>query len=525
MRIQHLLGHGVVALTLMLLSFGNAQSSTADHSQFKQLQQDFKSGPEVTEACLSCHTEASKQIENTTHWTWEFDHINGQKLGKRNVVNNFCLYVGTNEARCTSCHIGYGWKDMREPLPAGRNIDCLVCHDTTASYKKFPTGAGHPNYTPKEWPKGSGKIRPAVNLQKVAQNVGATSRQTCGACHFYGGGGNGVKHGDMDNSLNNPPFELDVHMSKDGANFTCATCHNPKGHNVPGSRYMANAKDTEGIDRPSNKYKDHASCESCHGTTPHKKEAKLNDHTDKVACQTCHIPAFARGGVPTKLWWDWSKAGQKNAEGKGIVRKDEKGHDIYNFKKGEFKLGENVTPEYAWFDGQIRYTLKEEKIDPSGVVNINTFNGSYNDPKARIWPFKVMRGKQPYDTEYNTLLVVHLFGKDKNAYWKNFDWQKALSAGNQISGQPFSGNFDFVQTAYHWPQTHMVAPKEKAVECDECHAKDGRLASLKDFYMPGRDQNQLVDTIGFALVGLTGAGVVIHGLLRIFTRRKDKEEG
>lgn len=43
-------------------------SGTADHSKFKELQKDFQSGPEVTKACLACHTEASKQVMHTQHW-------------------------------------------------------------------------------------------------------------------------------------------------------------------------------------------------------------------------------------------------------------------------------------------------------------------------------------------------------------------------------------------------------------------------------------------------------------------------
>jgi hypothetical protein len=43
-------------------------SSTADHSKFEELQQEFESAPEVTKACLGCHTEASKQIHKTLHW-------------------------------------------------------------------------------------------------------------------------------------------------------------------------------------------------------------------------------------------------------------------------------------------------------------------------------------------------------------------------------------------------------------------------------------------------------------------------
>ena len=86
--------------------------STADHSKFKELQVDFKTGPEVTKACLECHTEASKQIHKTAHWTW--DYINpdtDQHLGKHNVINNFCTSVPSNYKFCTACHIGYGWED------------------------------------------------------------------------------------------------------------------------------------------------------------------------------------------------------------------------------------------------------------------------------------------------------------------------------------------------------------------------------------------------------------------------------
>ena len=32
--------------------------------------------------------------------------------------------------------------------------------------------------------------------------------------------------------------------------------------------------------------------------------------------------------------------------------------------------------------------------------------GGVGDPAARIWPFKMMRGKQPYDAELNTPLFV-----------------------------------------------------------------------------------------------------------------------
>ena len=499
------------------------QASTADHSKFEELQQAFASGPEVTKACLGCHTEAAKQIHKTTHWTWEFNHPDsGQRLGKKFVVNSFCGSITSNYARCTSCHIGYGWKDGNFDLSSEENVDCLTCHDTTGTYVKFPTGAGHPPYQDKKF---GGKLIKAPDLSHVAQHVGKTSRATCGSCHFTGGGGDAVKHGDIDTSLRTPDKSLDVHMDAQGLDFSCATCHTFINHDAAGSRYAMNAKDTTGVAIPGRK-ETRASCESCHGTAPHPRQVnnKMNEHVDKVACQTCHIPAFARGGKATKTWWDWSTAGKLKENGKPVVNKDEKGNVIYHGKKGDFEWKDNVQPEYFWFDGQVRYSLVGDKIDPSGVVEINQLRGGYDDPNARIWPFKVMRGKQPYDTEHNTFLVSHLFGKDDEAFWKSFDWDKALRAGMEMArevGQTdavYSGNYDFVETKMYWPITHMVAPKEEALGCDECHSENGLLEGLDGFHLPGRDRNLWIDRIGWLAVAVTLAVVLLHWLLRILAR-------
>ena len=412
-------------------------TSTADHSQFEVLQKPFKSGPEVTRACLSCHTEASKQLHKTKHWLWRLTHPEtGQTLGKRHVVNSFYGSITTNYARCTSCHIGYGWKDDSFDFTSEENVDCLVCHDTTDTYKKFPTDAGHPPYVDKPFPQRSKEVWKAPDLSKVAQHVGKPRRENCGVCHFYGDGGDGVKHGDLDSSLTNPKQALDVHMATDGLDFTCTTCHSTEGHDVKGSRYTTVAKDTHGIDVPGRDDGSRATCESCHGATPHKTNPhktavadKLNEHTDKVACQTCHIPDYARGGVPTKTWLDWSTAGKMDPDGRHLKIKNPQGQVSYVTEEGDFAWGENLVPEYAWYSGEIRYKELDEKIDPGEIIPLNTFKGSYDDPGARIWPFKVMRAKQPYDAGNNTLAITHLFGKDDAAYWKSFNWNKAIMPG------------------------------------------------------------------------------------------------
>ena len=507
------------------------ERSTADHSKFKELQQTFTSGPEVTKACLACHNTAGHQVMKSIHWTWEANSpTTGKKLGKKWAANNFCGSIISNETRCTSCHAGYGWKDKDYDFTDQNNVDCLACHDTTGTYKKFGTDAGHPLYAdrefePMEGPPGKKQFK-APDLSKIAQHVGQPGRGNCGACHFNGGGGDAVKHGDLDSSLKNPSRELDVHMAKDGANMVCSDCHTFNAHQPSGSRYAATSKDKHGLDLPKDDH-NHATCESCHGFTPHK-EAKINNHTNKVACQTCHIPEFARGGIATKTLWDWSTAGKMDANGKPLFIKDDHGHLKYSAAKGDFAYGENVRPEYKWYNGVVHQIAITDKLDglldAKGVLELNRVEGSAKDPNARIWPFKVMHGKQPYDTGNNTLVVNHVYGDDDTSLWKNYDYNKSIKAGMEYAGLPYSGQFGFIETRMNWFITHMVAPKEKAVPCQECHtrAADGRLAAITDIYLPGRDTKGWLDLLGGLMIAGAIGGGLLHGGIRIATRRKEK---
>lgn len=523
-------------LALALFSGGAcaAPGSTADHTTMTELEGPFKSGEEVTQACLKCHANASKQVMETRHWTWDYKNPDtGQQLGKKTMLNGFCIGDKSNEAFCNACHIGYGWKDQNFDFGSEKNVDCLACHNS-GQYVKVPGLAGHPAYEPVEYPPKSGKFVGPVDLARVAAHIGATRKENCGACHYYGGGGDGVKHGDLDSSLNNPPRSLDVHMSKDGENFTCSTCHQAEGHKLAGSRISPTAADPHGpITRgKKDSGRNPSTCQACHGDAPHRPVAgkpdairvnnpeMLNTHARKLACQTCHIPEFARGGVSTKMAWDWSSAGKMDAEGKPFQKKDEHGHVIYDSKKGDFKLGQHVVPEYVWFNGKVTYTLLGDKIDPGKRVPINIFHGSPDDPNARIWPIKRFIGKQPYDTGNKTLLVPHTATPDETSFWYNFDWAKALQAGADANGKPYSGKFGFVQTEMLWPITHMVAPAEDAVACQECHRQGGRLENLPGIYLPGRDRHPTIDLIGWVLVALTLAGSLMHGLVRTATRHK-----
>lgn len=499
-------------------------TSTADHGKFKALQQPFKTGPEVTKACLSCHTEAARQVQHTKHWTWETtDPKTGKLLGKRHIINNFCTSPISNEKDCTACHAGYGWKDASFDFSVEENVDCLVCHDTTGTYRKLPGDAGHPVYERREFPPGSGKIVEAVDLQKVAQGIGKTSRTTCGACHFFGAGANGTKHGDLDAALQNPDKYLDVHMDRKGLNFSCATCHQTTGHQVAGSRYRMDAAVSGPAHLRGKPDAAPTSCPSCHGDRPHPVAmAKLNDHTAKVACQTCHIPAYARDAIGTELSWDWSEATKMGPDGKPYAAKDSAGRRAFDSKKGAWVWDAYVIPEYRWFNGEVAYKTVGDKIDPTRTVEINSPAGSPASPDSRIWPFKVHRGKQAYDPVNKTLIVAHTAGEDDTALWHNFDWQKAIGTGMKAAGLPYSGQYDFVATEMSWPITHMVAPKADALACHQCHSENGRMKGITGIYLPARDRTKTLDAIGWTVVALALGGSLFHGLVRIVVARRNR---
>jgi len=421
-----------------------ASIAAAGDSHIKRVKGPFATGPDVTRACLACHKREAEDFIKHEHWTWStIQSLSGHKekveIGKKNGVNNFCIALPSNWSRCTSCHAGYAWSDASFDFKNVANIDCLVCHDTTGTYKKDPKGAGMP--------------ADGVDLIKVAQSVGRTSRKTCGSCHFFGGGGDHVKHGDLDTSLIMPKRTYDVHMGVDGPNASCQFCHQTTNHNIPGQAMSVSTGEGKRVE-----------CGGCHRATPHKS-AILNKHSESVACQTCHIPAFAKDN-PTKIWWDWSKAGEDREP-----TIDKYGMETYVKKKGEFRWEKNMIPIYAWHNGQSDRYILGDKFDPKETLYLATPLGSFTDMNAKIYPFKVMEGKQPYDVENRYLVVPKLFG----GYWQHFDWNRAITDGMAAVDMPYSGRYDFVQTKMYWQITHMVVPKEQALKCIDCHTANGRL--------------------------------------------------
>ncbi len=414
-----------------------ARPNPTDHTYL--IQGPFAAGEDVTRACLPCHPDSAQEVMATSHWTWTSQEVEVAwrggpvSTGKANLLNNFCIGVQSNWEGCTKCHAGYGWQDADFDFQNASAVDCLVCHDQTGAYVKSTAG------------------RPAegVDLLAAAQSVSRPTRANCGTCHFYGGGGDAVKHGDLDSSLTFPSQSVDVHMGE--YEFECVNCHRTEAHQIRGRSISVSVDNANQV-----------ACTDCHSLQPHA-EPRLNAHTDSVACQTCHIPAVALR-EPTKVEWDWSTAGHDWPE------------DLHEYLKikGSFVYASNYTPEYAWYNGVVadRYLLGDE-IDPAAVTRLNPPAGSILDPSAMIWPFKIHRGVQPYDTVYRYLLQPKTVGE--GGFWTDFDWDQAFALGSQATGLPYSGQYGWARTEMFWPLTHMVAPAGNALQCADCHSPEGRL--------------------------------------------------
>lgn len=407
-----------------------------DHTEL--MKGPFESGSDVTRACLECHEDSAHQVTQTVHWTWESEpvHLSGRDepvtIGKKNAINNYCIGIQGNWTGCTRCHAGYGWEDANFDFSEEENVDCLVCHEQTGTYRK----------------SNSGLPSSEVDLVSVAQSVGTPSRTNCGSCHFNGGGGNAVKHGDLDGSLFYPSENIDVHMGR--YDFQCVDCHQTKDHQIKGRAISVSPQSDNEL-----------ACTDCHSEVVHDDE-RISSHLSTVACQTCHIPAGALRDA-TKMNWDWSTAGQDLPEDP---------HEYLKIK-GSFVYERNFMPEYAWFNGEADRYILGDIIDPTDSTSLNMPQGDVTDPEAKIWPFKIHRASQIYDAGYNYLLQPKTVGE--GGYWTEFDWDQAAQLGSEAAGLEYSGEYGFASTEMHWALTHMVVPKEEALQCSDCHGENGRM--------------------------------------------------
>ncbi|RME45715.1 MAG: hypothetical protein D6791_10080, partial [Chloroflexi bacterium] len=319
---------------------------------------------------------------------------------------------------CAQCHAGLGARPNLPPTEADlTNVDCLLCHS--------------PNYrrTVMKDAEGRAHLVPAEGVDPVlaAQSAQRPTSEMCSRCHLKAAGGPNFKHGDY------PTPETDVHMA---AGIVCVDCHTTQNHKIAGGGYMI-AQELPEV---------RVACDNCHTTAPHEGEdgERLNSHTSRVACQTCHIPRIARDpSLPTQMTRDYAQP-------------------VYNPSNGLYgpkvEKAADVIPTYFWWNDHWMDT------PPKPV-------GSIEDPEARITPWKPMEVTVPFDAATHTPIYIK-----QGVYKIKGDLNAAVLAGVQASGQDYSGAWEAVTERMYFDANHQVAPAAEALTCADCHTPEGVLS-------------------------------------------------
>jgi hypothetical protein len=208
---------------------------------------------------------------------------------------------------------------------------------------------------------------------------------------------------------------------------------------------------------------------ACHNskstlTTGHATAA-INTHMKRVACQTCHIPAYGRKAADavldtvtgfgdqatetTRTWAtpEWSAA---NNRWEPTILK-----------------ANNLKPVYAFFDGTSWvYDLNDIAVlDPAtGAYRISRPNGGINSANSKLTPFKYKTALQPQHTASGKLIALNT-----SVYFKNGDLAGAIQSGLTNMGLNAGDAYTMVKTDEYQMLNHTVAPKTNALTCASCH--------------------------------------------------------
>ncbi len=407
---------------------------------------------EGSKSCIECHEREVQEVFHSIHYQMKspVPDIEGREPvvhGGRLAYNDFCgaifwqgevpinfigkavlkvapegqeEKVGTFIASgCSMCHgtsMGLVPKDEPTPEQLG-NIDCLACHSDIYL---------------------SGPI------------VEVPTKDACLGCHAYSGGGPGFKRPNLTPALmgDQVPEDIDVHIAR---GMHCVDCHIEEEHKFP----------TIAVDTWSREAENPPTCTSCHKEDQVHQRALLGwvintFHLEKVACQTCHIPRFAKQ-FPTDMKRDWSHA--------EFVPKGARWEPLIQFEK-------DVEPVYRWWNEKTRiaYLYPEPATVSDGKI---TYLAPVGGPARRVgligwesdgklYPFKYHETVVPFDPEKQVPIPIKV-----GIVFATGNTEKAIQAGAKASGLTFTG--EFVTLVRYMAVNHGVEPAENALGCLDCH--------------------------------------------------------
>jgi hypothetical protein len=431
--------------------------------------------------CLGCHDGGPggsqyADMMNTTHYNWlgsAPDMVNGEssqgKIDSLSVgtsgVNSYCINILGNWPVCGSCHVGRG---VKPNIGEGKdNVDCLMCHNEDYAGIRIRLADGTMGPDPAQ---GGG-------TDAMVQNITMPTRKNCLMCHAKAGGGDGVKRGDLSMAtITNTSADFDVHMNSSTSNVQCQDCHVFINHKTIGKG--SDLRPTDDTQRGSE-----VACATCHpgkdGLSGHTTSA-INDHVARVACQTCHIPEYAKVATETNRDWRIKHDGITDAE----TCSDCAGHP-YTVKES------NLIPEYRFWDRTSDNALLFDvaQWDPdTAAYSTSRPIGSIDGPLGnKLYPFKYKRATQPMRDANGVLIALDTFEYLKGGG----NVITSVKQGLENMGYSAADTYSWVETDTYQMLNHGIAPAANALQCSDCHGNTTRMDLPAMGYAPKKPMSDL----------------------------------
>ena len=414
-----------------------------------------------TQTCLACHETQAREMHGSSHYQWQgpaIHTVNGPDVqGKlMTALNSYCVSILGNWNACGTCHVGLGAQPDPTPAPTLaqlQNIDCLTCHQK--DYKRKKVGGVFVPDT----------VNMTVTMDQAAQTVHKPERVNCLQCHAKGGGGDNNKRGDMALAHGTTADRnFDVHMSTTGANLACQQCHTTQNHRIAGRGSDLRQTDLD--------VKMNCSTSICHTnktTTAGHATADVNRHVGRVACQTCHISAYARNATDT--------AATETTEVNRNWQVPEFNAPLNRYEP-TITRGGDLKPAYRFWNGTSwNYSLKEPvwMDTATGAYATSRPEGAINDSLSKLYPFKYKKALQPVADSLAMLIAL-----DTAVYFANGNYDAAVKAGLVNMGYPNTTPYRTAESDTFQLITHEVRPRGNALTCTQCHTATATQMNLKD---------------------------------------------
>ena len=308
---------------------------------------------------------------------------------------------GWIEQGCDGCHVGADW------YPDKTFPHCFLCH----SRESF-----------------------------------AVTDSGCMNCHVK----DTAKRGDLFTAA------ADVHVA---AGMTCTACHRRYEDKRSDHQFLKGTA----IDTTEPTMEGSLSCTRfCHSSEPHQggpNGGKLNQHTDKVACETCHIGPRPAAALERRSWNVFNEEGAVSTT----------------------RRAAGWMPEYKWYDNTGPGPAGAYELPMLGHTERRGVAG------ARIYPFNPVTVdwfvRTPDAAFHDVIIVPEVKAADADGDGTtSVEEMRAVYPGATL-----------ITADMNFSISHGVMPREAAFDCKDCH---GRSAWLLDWnqlgygFDPGGEQPQ-----------------------------------